>query len=100
MSNEPRAAEIVDTETETEILFQQVCASVRVGLRGLRQELTVKEASDAIAAMAVTGVLERMRVMSGRQLAVLLAREANRHAGYVIHEPPRYSADEIADVTG
>ena len=92
--------EITDTGTEKEILYQRVCEQVRQTLTyAVQQEITVAEGKSVIAAMAVTAVLARLRVMSGRQVAVLLAQEADRHAGYEIHEPPRYSASEIENVT-
>lgn len=89
--------EILDVATEREILFNRLIAAMAGGKRALRPDLTVAEGWDAIAAMAVTGVLRRLRVMSGRQLAVLLGQEANGGEGWVIEEPPRYSADEIED---
>lgn len=91
--------QIIAVEAEQEILYQRACAGVRAGLRAVRQELAVAEATDMIAAMAVTGVLDVLRGLSARQLAVLLAREADHRAARVIHEPPRYTAGEIADVT-
>jgi hypothetical protein len=90
--------EILDTGTEKELLYSRARNQVLIGLSAVRQDITVADAADAIAGMAVTGVLSALRTMSGRQLAVLLAQEANRHAGYVIHEPPRYPPEEIAEV--
>jgi hypothetical protein len=65
----------------------------------LRPELTVGSDADVITSMVLTGLLHKLRVMSARQLAVLLAAEANRGVGYVIHEPPHYTADEIGNVS-
>lgn len=92
--------EIVSVETEREILHSRLIDAMRPGQLALRQDLTVAEGWPAIAGMAVTGVLRALRVMSARQLAVLLADEANRGSGYVIHEPPHYSPEEIADAGG
>lgn len=91
--------EILPVETEREVLFQRLIDALDAGKHGLRPDLTVAEGWDTIAAMAVTGVLRHLRVMSARQLAVLLAQEANRGVHYVIHEPPRYTGEEIADAT-
>lgn len=83
---------------EHEILFQRLVDYVTRNLRyGVRPELAAGGDLRAIVAMAATGVLHHLRVMSARQAAVLLAREANRHEGWVIREPPQYSADEIED---
>lgn len=89
--------EILPLETEREILFNYLIDAMRGGKLALRQDLTVAEGWETIAGMAVTGVLRRLRVMSARQLAVLLAAEANGGEGWVIHEPPRYTAAEIAE---
>lgn len=86
--------EIVPVDTEREILFSRLIDSLSPA--SLRPDLTVAEGWHTIAGMAVTGVLRRLRVMSARQLAVLLGDEANRHEGWVIHEPPRYTDEEIA----
>jgi hypothetical protein len=89
--------EILPIDTEGQILFTRLVDALGPGKLALRQDLTVAEGWDAIAAMAVTGVIRRLRVMSGRQLAVLLADEANGGEGWLIREPPHYSADEIED---
>lgn len=91
---------ILDTETEQEILYQRLVDYVERGLgNAMRPGLTVSDGAGAIAAMAVTGVLWRLRVMSGRQLAVVLAGEANRGEGWTVQEPPRYTAEETGDVS-
>ncbi len=90
--------EILSMEDEREILFGCLIDAMSAGKFGLRPDLTVAEGWETIAAMAVTGVLRRLRVMSARQMAVLLAREANGGEGWTIHEPPRYTDEEIAGV--
>lgn len=83
---------ILPVKDESELLWERVSDHVAGRLRhGLRGQLTVADDSEVIAQMAVTHVLNAMRVMSGRQLAVFLAAKASRHAGYVITEPPDYS---------
>lgn len=90
-----RRPEIVSTEAEQEILFARLCDAMAGALRrAVRPGVTVGGDADEIAAAAVTEVLRSLRVMSARQVAVLLAQEANRGSVYVIHEPPRYTADE------
>jgi hypothetical protein len=97
--SETARPEVLNLETERELLQQRLAGEVAQILPlALKPELTVGENADAIASMAVTGVLRYLRVMSARQVAVLLAQEANVHVGYVIHEPPRYSAEEIGNV--
>jgi hypothetical protein len=98
--DEDARPEILDIATEQEILFRRLIDAMAPGKLALRPDLTVAEGWDAIAAMAVTGVLRRLRVMSARQLAVVLAYEANRGEGWVIREPPHYSAEEIEDAGG
>jgi hypothetical protein len=89
--------EIVSTDDEREILFGRLCASTARSLRlGLRPEITVGGGPGSIAEAAVTGLLRRLRVMSARQLAVLLGTEADRGRACVIEEPPRYTAQELA----
>lgn len=91
--------EILPLEDEREILYARACEQVRIGLSIVRQDMTVAEATDAICGMAVQGVLSALMFMSGRQMAVLLAREASHGVGYTIHEPPRYTAEEIDEVS-
>jgi hypothetical protein len=88
---------IIPVDTEKEILYQQVCERVRGVLGAVRQDLTVGETIDTVAGLATTAVLRALRVMSARQLAVLLAEPANRHERLVIHEPPRYDDTEIGN---
>lgn len=89
---------ILDVETEREVLFQRLCARVERGLRiTLQPGLTVADGSVAMAGTAATEVLAALRVLSARQLAVLLAQEANSGRHHVIHEPPRYTAEETED---
>lgn len=89
--------QILDPAAEREILRARVHARVVRSLaHALRPDTTVGDGAGAIAAMAATSVLSALRVMSGRQLAVLLAAGADRHASYVIREPPRYTEAEIA----
>ncbi len=95
--DEDARPEILPMETEREILFQRLIDAMSAGKHALRPDLTVAEGWEAIAAMAVTGVLRRLRVMSARQLAVLLAQEANGGEAWVIEEPPHYTAREIDD---
>ena len=99
MSEQDERPEILDLDTEREILFGVLIDAMSAGKLALRPDLTVAEGWETIAAMAVTGVLRRLRVMSARQMAVLLSREANGSEGWTIHEPPRYSEAEIADAT-
>lgn len=88
--------EILSVEAEREILFQHLVAGITGPLRcSLKPGLTVEEGAETITAMAVTGVLHRLRVMSARQMSVLLGMEANRHEHWVIREPPHYTAEEI-----
>jgi hypothetical protein len=89
---------IVPVDIETEILFQRVCEQVEAGLGAVRQDLPVGEVAGTVAGLAATVVLRALRVMSARQLAVLLAEPANRHEQHVIREPPPYTGTEIADV--
>jgi hypothetical protein len=65
----------------------------------IQPDATVSENDEAIAAMAVTVVLHRLRVMSARQVAVLLSTTANRHESWHLFEPPRYTAEEIEDAS-
>jgi hypothetical protein len=91
--------EILDRDAEQEVLSEQVITQVERTVRlTLRNDLTVVEGARTIAAMAVTGVLQSLRFMSGRQMAVLLAREADTGTGYLIREPPHYTAEDIAAV--
>ena len=94
MTEEPRP-EILPVETEREILFGRLVSSL--SSTSLNPDLTVAGGWHIIAGTAVAGVLRQLQVMSARQLAVLLADEANRHEGWVIQEPPRYTAEEIDD---
>lgn len=88
---------IVSTDDEREILFGRLCASTARSLRlGMRPEVDAGGDPDGIAEVAVTGLLRRLRVMSARQLAVLLGTEADRGRACVIEEPPRYTAQELA----
>jgi hypothetical protein len=90
---------ILDTETERELLYHRLVDHVSAILpNALRPELTVGADADAITAMVLTGPLRNLRVLSARQLAVLLAAEANPGVGYEIHEPPRYGEAEIENV--
>jgi len=90
--DEEGPVEIIGTEAERDILYEQACDRVeRLLLSALAPEVTVGEGAPLIASMAVTAVLRRLRVMSARQMAVLLGEEANRHERHVIHEPPRYA---------
>jgi hypothetical protein len=89
--------DILPVDIEREILFSRLIDALSPGKRALRPDLTVAEGWDTIAAMAVTGVLRRLRVMSARQLAVLLADEANRGEHWVIREPPHYSEAETEE---
>src|ERR1035441_5944119 len=77
--------------------LQVMSAPPQAALHPLNPDLTVAGGWHIIAGTAVVGVLRQLQVMSARQLAVLLADEANRHEGWVIHEPPRYTAEEIDD---
>jgi hypothetical protein len=86
----------LDKDDEVEILRDALADAVKVGLRhGLRctAELPDDEL-DQIAAFAVVGVIRRLRVMSGRQLGVVMEDRPNRHEGWVIHEPPQYVTEE------
>lgn len=84
----------LDKDEEVELLHDQLAATVTVGIRhGLRvAEKLSEDEIEAIARMAAVGVIRRLRVMSGRQVGVLLEDRPNRHEGWVIHEPPRYPA--------
>jgi hypothetical protein len=94
---EAASPEILALEDEREILFSRLISSISGPLRhALEPGLTVADGAEAITAMAVTAVVHRLRVLSARQLAVLLAAEANRHEHQVIREPPHYTAEEIA----
>lgn len=89
---------ILDADTEREILFQRLVSEIsRVGRHGLNTEMTVADGLEAVTAMVVTGTLRYLRVMSARQLGVLLGTEADHRSGWVIREPPRYTAEETDD---
>lgn len=91
--------EILSTDTERGILTGRLEDAVertwRIGVRS--DLLPAKEQAFALSCVAVTAVLRALRVLSARQLAVLLAAEADRGRETVIHEPPRYTAQEIED---
>jgi len=94
--NEDASPEILPMETEQEVLYSRLVDALGAEELALRPELTVADAWDcAVAPMAVTRVLRALRVMSARQVAVLLAQEANRHSHYVIREPPHYSTEGL-----
>lgn len=96
--NFPEHPVILDADTEREILFQRLVSEIsRVGRHGLNTEMTVGDGLEAVTAMVVTGALRYLRVMSARQLAVLLGTEADHRSGWVIREPPRYTAEETDD---
>jgi hypothetical protein len=89
--------EILPVDTEREILYGYLIDAMRAGKLALRPDLTVAEGWHTIADVAARGVLHRLRVMSARQLAVLLATEANGGEGWLVRESPHYSAGEIED---
>jgi hypothetical protein len=90
--------EILPVGTEQEILFHRACARARTSLNALKRDRAMDDDEiDGITEAVARGVLAALRVMSGRQVAILLAQEASRHAEHVIREPPRYSAEEVAD---
>lgn len=92
--------EIVEVDTEREIIYQELCDEIaQILSRTLNPDLTIGEDARPIASMAVTGVLRSLRVLSGRRLAVLLADRANRHEGWVIREPARYTPEQIENVS-
>lgn len=89
--------EIVSTDVESEILYERARSVVEYGLRsGLGPRATVKDDAVVIATTALVNLLRWLRTLSARQLAVLLADEANRGLICVIHEPPEYTAAEMA----
>ena len=75
---------VIGIDDEREILYDQLCDAVESAFAHHKDGKGYPEA-------AVTAILRRLRVMSARQVAVLLAQEANRHERWVIHEPPDYS---------
>lgn len=86
----------IDRDEEVEVLRDQLAHSVAVGIgHGLAvaAKLTEDEVY-AIAFAATEGVIRRLRVMSGRQLGVVLEDRPNRHERRVIHEPPQYDAGD------
>jgi hypothetical protein len=91
--------EILSLEDEREILFSRVCGQARIALSGMRPDLTVAEAQDVTASLATAGALQALRVMSARQLAVLLAKEAGPGVRSEIREPPHYPAEETGNVS-
>lgn len=89
--------EIVSTDVEQQILYERACSVIEYGLlSGLAPEATVKDDALPIASSAVANILRWLRTLSARQLAVLLADEANRGLICVIREPPEYTAAEMA----
>ena len=91
---------MLDTGTEREILVSRLEYAVEHVWRELLTSGPGGEPGEfALSSTAVPAVLRAMRVMSARQLAVLLADEADRKAATVIEEPPRYTAEEIANVS-
>ena len=99
MTDDTARPEILSLEDEREILFSRVCDQARIALSAVRPDLTVAEAQDVTASLATAGALQALRVMSARQLAVLLAKEADPHVRSEIREPPHYSAEEIGNVS-
>jgi hypothetical protein len=92
----PERPVILDGDTEREVLFQRLVSEIsRVGRHGLNLEMTVGDGLEAVTAMVVTGALRYLRVMSARQLGVLLGTPADHRSGWLVREPPRYTAEEI-----
>jgi hypothetical protein len=84
--------QILSLAAEREVLRDLLHARVRRSLTaGIREDVTVAGGADIIAAAAVSAALARLRIMSGRQLAILLA---------TVHEPPHYDDSRAADVLG
>ncbi len=94
--------EILPVDTEREILLGRLIDAMAPGRLGLSEDLAeaMAEEWDVVAGAVIHEALRRLRVMSARQLAVLLAAEADRHRRYVVEEPPRYTDGEIADAGG
>ena len=88
--------EILDADTEREILISRLADRVE---HAWRAQLRPGAEPFDLSATAVTAMVGALRVLSTRQLAVLLAGEANRHEEHVIHEPPQYTAGEIEDAS-
>ena len=87
--------EILDLDDERETLYDLLIDRVSGPARhALNPDLTVRDNMEVITAMVLTGVLHHLRVLSARQLGVLLGAEANRHEGWTIHEPPQYTDAE------
>lgn len=88
--------EILSTDAEREILVSRLEDAVERAWRNhLVPGISGEPGGFALSSTAVTAVLRGLRVMSARQVAVLLAAEANRHEEHVVREPPRYTAQEI-----
>lgn len=91
--------EIADMDQEKQILMDRLIENISGPLRHmLKPGLTVGEDAEVIVGSVIVGALHHLRVMSARQMAVLLAAEANRHEGWTIHEPPHYTKEEIEGV--
>lgn len=81
---------------EREILTNILVDAVEWGFKHVaRCAPTDPEESTILAQVAVVGIVRRLRTMSARQLAVFLADEPNTGSGWVIHEPPYYTDEQI-----
>lgn len=70
----------VDQDEEREQLHEALITAVETGFSAVSGMEDIEEGvRDTAASMAATCVIRRLRVMSARQLAVLLAEEPNRH---------------------
>ena len=83
---------MIDQDDEQEILHEELIQAVMVTFTMVPALESVEPAVlNRAASLAAIGVIRRLRVLSGRQVAVLLADEPNRHEVRVIHEPPKYA---------
>jgi hypothetical protein len=81
----------VDKEDEYDLLRGLLTESVERGLRQTRRtEFMSDEQVYAVAQITVSSMIRRLRVLSARQLGVILEDRPNRHESWVIHEPPKY----------
>jgi hypothetical protein len=83
-------SEILGLAEEWALLYDQLVDAVDRGFGALRDPPD-EEAAQHMADLAVAGVLRRLRVMSARQLAVVLAAEANRGEVRLVCEPSDYT---------